>query len=468
MSISGSLSNALSGLSISGRHAQVVSQNIANAQTEGYSRRSLATSSGWGGVKADGIVRSIDRGLVSDRRLAESQLSADQRTADMLARIEGIIGVPGEGDSLVSRITTLDTALIAASSDPASTQRLVAVNDALGGLTRFLNNATDNIQSLRQDADQAIARDVDMLNTSLQRVEQLNANISRTRAAGQDVSDLQDMRKQVIDDISGIVPLRQFIRENDQIALMSTSGQVLIDGRAAKFTFDATPTITAEMSLASGGLSGISINGDPLDANDGFGRLTGGSLAASFMLRDDELTQAQNGIDQVAFDFITRFSDPDIDPTVGAAGILTDAGNPADPLTFNGVAGRIKVNARVDPSQGGDVILLRDGIGATTSGPVGRSEQLDRWRDAITIFGGSSMIDNAAQVSSQISGQRVQADGALSFSSSRWDGLHNAELANGVDSDAELQRLLLVEQAYAANARVIQAANSMMQRLMEI
>jgi len=38
----------------------------------------------------------------------------------------------------------------------------------------------------------------------------------------------------------------------------------------------------------------------------------------------------------------------------------------------------------------------------------------------------------------------------------------------GVDIDSQMQDLLAIEQAYAANARVIEIANQMMQKLMEI
>ncbi|MEZ5917889.1 MAG: flagellar basal body rod C-terminal domain-containing protein [Parvularculaceae bacterium] len=47
--------------------------------------------------------------------------------------------------------------------------------------------------------------------------------------------------------------------------------------------------------------------------------------------------------------------------------------------------------------------------------------------------------------------------------------LQEAELSRtGVDTDRELQNLLLIEQAYAANARVIEVASQMIQRLLEL
>jgi len=67
-----------------------------------------------------------------------------------------------------------------------------------------------------------------------------------------------------------------------------------------------------------------------------------------------------------------------------------------------------------------------------------------------------------------VADQRLYAEENLSFVVARQASLKTAELANGVDSDQELQNLLRIEQAYAANARVISAVDTMLQRLLEV
>ena len=46
--------------------------------------------------------------------------------------------------------------------------------------------------------------------------------------------------------------------------------------------------------------------------------------------------------------------------------------------------------------------------------------------------------------------------------------ISSEEICNGVDSDYEMQMLLQIEQAYAANAKVVQTVESMIQTLMEL
>lgn len=471
MSISSSLSNALSGLNVSSRMAETVSSNLANAMTEGYGRRGLEISSYGGGVKVDGITRAVDRGIVSDRRIAEARLNADQRTADMLGKIEAVIGGPDAVDSIMTRLAAFEGALVAAATDPASEQLLSQLNRTLGAVVDKLHSDSSQIQKLRQDADGAIQSDIDTLNYNLKMLGQVNADISRSNSSGHDPSSLLDARQQIVDEISSIVPVRELDRGAGQIGLITTSGMVLIDGRASQFSFTRTPTIVPEMTLASGGLSGISLNGTPISASDGFGKLGGGSLGAAFEMRDNTLVAAQNGLDGVALDISARFSDPSIDPTAGGVGLLTDEGIAVDPANLIGLSGRLAINLAVDPNSGGSLSRWRDGVGATSAGPTGNAMQLDRWRLALLEdvgTSGMSVFQVVATLSSNMSAERLNAEKELSFSAARWDSLYTAELGGGVDTDSELQNLLKIEQSYAANAKVIQTISSMLQQIMEL
>ena len=140
-----------------------------------------------------------------------------------------------------------------------------------------------------------------------------------------------------------------------------------------------------------------------------------------------------------------------------------------------GLSTRISVSALVDPGSGGALWRLRDGLGATTQGPVGDNAILAGYVDAIGLArppaGGS--IGTAARtlsgfVSSATSaaGQSLSSVSAqLAFATARFDSLRNEELSVGVDTDQEMQKLLLIEQAYAANARVIQTVDELIETL---
>lgn len=482
MSISSALNNAVTGLTASSRLAEVVSSNLSNALTEGYGRRDVALSAAQvggkgGGVRIEGITRFSDPGLLADRRLADAALTADQRSAKALVRLEASFGGVDGATGLAARYAAFEQALISASSDPASPTRLTAAVSRLSDVAMTLQAQTHSTQALRQEADAAIMNDIGRLNRGLQQVADINKDIMRIKAAGTDPSGLFDARQQIVDEIATILPIREVMRDNGTNGLMTMNGTTLLDGRPVQFGFVPTPTITADMSLASGALSGVTLDNQPIDPLTGVGRLGGGSLGAAFETRDVTLAETQRGLDTIAADLISRFQDGNIDPTIvaGLPGILTDEGGPIDLTDLTGVAGRIALASLIDPAKGGDPSLLRDGLYAMLPGPVGNSVQLDSWLGALVTprsdLPGTSVRSVAGRIgdfNADIGTRRLAAEEAISFSAARWDNLRASELANGVDTDFELQTLLRVEQAYAANARVIETVNLMMQRLMEI
>ncbi|WP_281981086.1 flagellar hook-associated protein FlgK [Thalassorhabdomicrobium marinisediminis] len=477
MSISASLNNALSGMTAASRMAEVVSSNLSNALTDGYGRRTIEYSSGaLGGAGEGTILRHVDRGILGDRRLADARLGGFDTMVTTMGRIEGVLGQAGVPGSITDRIVAVESALIDAAGDPSSPIRLSSLGATLQGLTEGLNTASREVQTLRQEADASIAGQVDQLNTALRQVEQLNGDITLARNSGIDPSGLMDQRQTVIDTIATLVPVRELDRDGGQVALLSPGGELLLDGKAKQFGFVPNGTITADMTLASGALSGLTLDGAPLAA-DGIGHLAGGTLGATFQTRDQALVDAQASLDTIAADLVTRFQDPAVDPTlaVGQPGLLTDAGGAFDATAVTGLAGRIAVNAAVDPARGGQITNLRDGVNAVTPGPSGAAGLLQALSGALSdpraIAGDpapQSASGRAASLSASVGNQRLTYESELSFATARWSSLKEAEAAGGVDSDHEMQMLLRVEQAYAANARVIQAVDMMMQHLLEL
>ncbi|AKS47783.1 flagellar hook-associated protein 1 FlgK [Octadecabacter temperatus] len=481
MSISSSLSNALTGMTAASRMAEVVSSNVANSLTEGYGRRSVNLSSavigGAGaGVQIGSVTRHVDSGIIADRRLASAGLGGYETLVSTMNRIQDVIGEVGSTDSISSRIVAVESALIDAGSDPSSNINLSALAEKLSDVATSLNTASNNIQSERVRADSSISDQVGRLNTALSQVEQLNKDITNAKNSGYDPSGLMDQRQLVIDEISEIVPVREIDRTGGQVALMTPSGETLLDGEAKVFGFIQNAVITPDMTLQSGGLSGITLDGQPI-ATDGIGKLAGGTLGATFQARDSELVTAQQGLDAVAADLISRFQDPNVDPTlaVGQAGILTDAGAVFSVTNTTGLSSRISLNASVDPTVGGATTKLRDGLNATTVGPSGNASLLQAISGALAdprSTSTDSIQQSAAGRASNFEGEmgstRVEFESEVSFANARWSSLKEAESADGVDTDYEMQMLLRVEQAYAANARVIQTVETLMQRLLEI
>lgn len=485
MSISATMSSALSGLTASARGADVVASNIANALTEGYARRELQLTArslgGTGqGVQVAGVVRATDMVLVGDRRLADASAADRQARADFLSTVEQALGSPEEERSITARIAAFDASLLAAASRPDSEARLNAVVEAARSLTSAFNGASRVIQDARTVADEAIAREVRLVNDTLAAIADTNAKILTLSSSGRDASTLMDQRQQFVDRIAGIIPLREVDRGMGVIALYTAGGAPLLDGiRPAQLGFDPAGIVTPAMTEAAGGLSGLTLNGRPIVMGEG-GPLSGGSLSAHFAIRDTLGPGAQMRLDALARDLVERLADPAVDPTraPGAPGLFTDGGLALDPVNETGLALRLQLNPLADPLQGGQLHRLRDGLGTPTPGLSGQSALLTALETALTrprqpvsggfMLGERSLSVLAGQVVSILSEARLSAESEASFGTARAAALKAMELEGGVDTDQELQRLLAVEQTYGANARVIRAVDDMLQMILGI
>ncbi len=483
MSISGALSNALSGLTASSRSAELVSNNIANALTEGYGRRDLTLGprslGGIGqGVSVTGVTRAVNQILLSDRRVAQAGTGDRQARATFLANLEAALGVPGAEGALTGRVGALETALIEAASRPEAEGRLARVADTARALISQIGAAAASVQTARAQADRSIGEDVKGVNSAMARVAEMNVEIRSHLSSGRDPSALMDQRQQLIDQIAAVVPLREVQRDHGQIALFTTGGAVLVDGRAAEFGFTSVGVIEPAMTVGSGGLSGLTLNGLPIATSGPYSTISGGTLAANFAIRDDLAPAAQTRLDAVARDLVGRFNGLDTTVGLGDPGLFTDAGAAFLPADELGLAQRLRLNAAADPQQGGQLWRLRDGLGAPASGPSGNSSLLSALHAALTTRqpqvsgdfppGARSFATLNADMLSAVGTARLSADSEASFAAARSEGLKVQELQGGVDTDRELQDLLQIEKAYAANAKVIQTVDAMLDLLLGI
>ena len=481
MSLSTAMYSALSGLTAAGRGSTVISENIANAMTPGYVRRTLElTTPGAGtpGVKVAGVTRHSNPALLSDRREADARMGHAGTLADFRTRAADAVGLITDPGSIAARLAEFESALISAASLPESAQRHETVVLNAKALATAINEAGDSLQSMRAEADRKIGVQVDRLNAALESVEELNSQIAGS--SGSATSALMDHRQALLDEINEIVPINVVNRDYGKVALYTDGGSILLDGSAVPLEFDSRRDVVADMSLAGGTLSPLSIAGKEVPTGRTDSRVPGGTLDALFQIRDELGPAEQSELDSLARDLMERFEDPSIDPTVapGAAGLFTDRGAAFDPSEELGLAGRLQLNAAVDPAQGGSSWRIRDGLGAATPGEPGDARQIQRLHGALEVqrtpatgtFGTGLMTatDMAATHLSRVAGEASVAERTRTFAATMQTEMKQIELSNGVDTDAELAQLMLVEQAFAANARMFSVIDELMETLVRM
>lgn len=483
MSMSTALNNALGGLSAASRGAAVVSGNIANALTPGYARRTLelATSQIAGnGVQIVGVTRHHDPVLAANLRAADADLALNSAIADFHAGFETLVGKPGDAASVSARLIDFENSLITAASNPGSAERLDQVARAGDDLARALNDASEGLRDMRSDADRKIGSYVDTLNASLKDIEDLNARIPAVQNAGGDINGLLDRRQVLIDQVNELIPVNVVARDNNRVSLYSDGGLILLEGRAAEFTFTTTGNTKPHMTVGNGLLSGLDMNGQPVRTSGETAQIRGGALMAQFQIRDELSIEAQAQLDAVARDLIERFETPGLDPTALATdpGLFTDDGARYSATAPAGLASRLELNAVVDPDAGGNRWKLRSGLGAAAPNDPGDSTQLQAFSAALNQARPVSISDfgtgnqRAAELSeallSKAGTNAHTAQSRQTYAASLHQQMEQLVAEQGVDSDAELQRMMQIEQAYAANARIISVVDELMDMLLRM
>lgn len=475
MSLTQAFNNAVTGLRVNSRSTEVVSSNLANAMTKGYGVRRLdrqaQDAGGFGaGVQSIGITRHVNPQIIGSRRLADAELGYSSTHQSTAAKIEALIGAPGTSGSLSDRFAKFKAAMVSATADPSSASTLGAARDALGELVSGIKTAAHGIQDHRLRVEQEIKSEVDRLNGALTQVDRLNSEITKMIQRGSDTSGMVDQRQQVIDEISKLVPIQQLSRPGGQVALISTMGETLVDDFPRKIEFSAVKAMDASMELG-GALGTLTINGRVMPATRPVGGLVGGRIEALFKARDTVLPQAQADLDAVTADLVGRLSDPAVDPSVAiAGGGLIDANGPINLANPKGLSARIKLHDNLS-----DATRLRDGIGAAGPGPMGNSALISGWIDnmntSTSLFAGGpnrSAGGHFSEMSADVSSRQLSAEQNQTYATSRHAAVREEELSMAVDTDNELQILMQLEKAYAANARVVQSADQMLQNLLEI
>ena len=477
MSIGSALSNALSGLGAAAKSAELISSNVSNALTPGYAKRDLIVSSrhsAQGGVKIDVVLRHENKVVINERRLGDAKNEYASARSLFFNNLINLIGEPGSGRTLSDDISNLESKLIEASGLPKDTNRLQAVFNAASTVAQRFKNISRGIQQERLQAENTINEQVRALNLSLNALKKLNRQLVTVQSGSDNTASLMDERNQLLDKISKIIPFKVFERGEGKISLYSTSGQMLIDSDVAKISFEPTRRVNSYSDVKNNTLSKLQVKGHASASNFDL-KLTGGTLAAAFEIRDAIAPKVQSKLDDLAVHIAKTFGAPEIDSSLSEndPGLFTDRGAKATSDNQIGLSARLEINARVDPSKGGALWRIREGIGIASSVDEGSSDLLVNLATALHSNPGAShkeisIFDQTSFFLSNVTLQGDNAETEASFHSSFLKGLKLREQSHAVNTDHEMQHLLQVKQAFAANAKVIKAVDEMLSLILKI
>jgi flagellar hook-associated protein 1 FlgK len=278
MSLGSVLSNVLSGLQTSQTALKTISQNVANANTPGYVRTSPVLTprvigAAGSGVEVSDLRRAADRFLQAAYARATASSGAAQAKADLLDRAQSAFGDPTSDASLFTRLDATLAGFQGLVSDVTSPVARRGVIDQLETLFATVSSVARDIESLTREADQRLSDGVARLNDLLGRISNLNSEVALARRAGVDATGAENLRDQLIDEVSALIDVRMTAQEAGTVEIRTASGALLVGQRAATLThtangafFSASNQISVDPPLA---------NGETLDRHIGGGQLRG-------------------------------------------------------------------------------------------------------------------------------------------------------------------------------------------------
>ncbi|MEP1441800.1 MAG: flagellar basal body protein, partial [Hyphomicrobiales bacterium] len=212
MSLSQSLNISLAGLNANQRSLDVVAGNIANAETEGYTRKTVSQTAliaddRVNGVRVGEVERVLNVEVQSQARTLAGVNVGNSITADYLNRLDVAFGAPGEPTAIDTTFNNAIASLEALSTSPEDfNAQIQAVND-LQVFTSQLNSLSQTVQDLRQEADLALQQSISQANDALNSLEDVNRRILTNGSTSENSAFLQDERDQYIDQLAQLIDI---------------------------------------------------------------------------------------------------------------------------------------------------------------------------------------------------------------------------------------------------------------------
>src|SRR6476619_4708934 len=341
MGLSQALSTAMSGLRATQASLALVSSNVANAETPGYTRKSVIQIAGLTGdygpsVLLNGVNRELDEYLQSQIRTETSGAAYADVRSTYLANLQSVYGNPDDTGTIEAAFNQFLTAVQGLSTSPDSPSARIGVVNAAQSLAQQLNATTQGIQNLRANAETGINHSVTTANNAMAQIAFINNQLQNNGKTDAATASLLDQRDQYITQLSSLMDVRTVVNDLNQVTVFTNSGVQLVGTEAARLSFNPQGTITPNtlynIDPTKSNVGTIAINFPHGGSYDlvATNSIRSGKIAAYLELRDNTLVKAQAQVDQFAAAMSSALSDKTTAGTAAPASVLPQAGYDLD------------------------------------------------------------------------------------------------------------------------------------------
>ena len=464
---------------------QVVSQNVANAETEGYSRQRAELVPRWPqkfgygsvgtGVEVQNVIRVRDTLLDANYRREAASAEGYSLRRDVLSQIEGILGEPSD-QALASSLDALWSSFSDLSNNPGSPSAQAVVRQRGIEVASTLNRFASRLNELEGTSRSRLQTSVDELNRLAGQLAELNGQITTSEVNGTQAPDLRDARDRIADQLSKLAGARMMPQANGTVSFL-IGGVAIVDGLSAR-----------QVDVRGGPPTAIGLVGspDPLPQSDG-------QINAVLAGLNTDIPDVRAKLDSLAKGLVNGVNFLHQSGWTAAGDALGNANwNPLTPPTGSKVnffdparitAGTISISAEVSANAGvvasgatqnspGDNTLalklaaLRDSTGiAALQTAMGAAT----FASQVGLTGGATFNDSYRNTVTSVGMQVRAADSsATAFDTLANQAETRRSSVNGVSIDEELTLLLRHQQAFQAASRLVRTADELAQTIIEM
>ncbi len=442
--LNGSLSIALSALLVAQQEVGNSANNVANANTPGFSRRRpdlvpgdpivigrLSIGTGVDLLKLESLRDPILELRISQETQNQGRLDT---TVGALQQIQ--VGFSSTDSGIGDAISKFFDSLQQLSTDPTNLSLRQAVLTAAGNLATNFNTEAHNLQAQRTSVDLNVVQTVGQINTLTTQIAGLNKQIANLENVHEDAGIFIDQRNEAIRQLSSLVDV-SVIQTESGIALTTSNGTPLVAGER---------NFQLNTQVAAGGIHQILAG-----TVDITGRITSGKLAGLLTLRDTTIPTLLNNLDQLAAGLATALN------TANRTGFDLNGVAGTDlfvPLPVAGAAASLTV-AITDPA-----LLAASSDGTPSSN--GNLAVLSAVHNQ-AIVAGKKPLEFYSSLVFQIGNDTAHASSDLEASALivRQLGDQRAALS-GVSLDEEAANIVRYQAAYQAAARVVTTVSTLL------
>jgi flagellar hook-associated protein 1 FlgK len=460
MGLTSALVTARTGLSAASIGIEVTSNNVANAGTEGYSRRSVVQSTAdpaqiggltvGRGVSVDRLGRAADSFLTQSITAAQGEASASASERDVLLLAESWFN-DSEVDGLTSRLQSVFDSLKAATADPGDDTFRRSVAYTADQFASSLSRTATALTDLSTQTAEQIESSVEGVNEVLSEIASLNQRIIST-GDPQGAGDLLDQRDTLVRSLSDILGVTTRIGD-DGTATVLVGGHAVVSGVDYREISVGTDDEGMPKVL-------VAVDNGFIDVTDELEGEVGGALTAL-----DAIDGYLDVLDGLAEDLTDAFND------VHGAGFDRNGDAGLDFFETDSSAGRLSTTFSFNSELLDDPMLLA--FAGASSAVAGDGDNL---AELLALEDSKVFDDDTATAEGVLIGLTTTIGSDVAAAEAR--AAHEAAVLGdldsmrdslaGVDLDEEAANLIKFQAAYQAAAKVLRATDELLGTLMDL